>query len=150
MGPSWTRPSRLLVVLMLASLAASCGGTQDPVPDARQPAADAATAGATSAAMPPGGAPDPAAARERLLANANMVTPDAARIVSYQETAVRYEGPAEMRSAIVSYEAELEFTADTYFHTDHKAGDRAQVYGEIEYLNEGGNWRLLTMDIDPR
>lgn len=63
---------------------------------------------------------------------------------------LRFEGPPEMQSAIVQYEAELEFTADTYFHTDHKAGDRAPVQGEIEYVNESGNWRLLTMGIYPR
>lgn len=55
-----------------------------------------------------------------------------------------------MQSAIVQYEAEREFTADAYFHTDHKAGDHALVQGEIEYVNEGGNWRLLTMGIRPR
>jgi hypothetical protein len=55
-----------------------------------------------------------------------------------------------MLTAIVNYEAELEFTADTYFVADHKAGDRAKVYGEAEYLKEGGNWRLVTMGIYPR
>lgn len=117
-----------------ALLLGACGGGQDAGPVAAAPARG----------------PDPAMAQERLLANANMVTPDAARIVSYCETGVRYEGPPEMQAAIVSYEAELEFTADTYFHTDHKAGDRAQVYGEVEYLKEGGNWRILTMGIFPR
>lgn len=139
---------RMGVVLFLSLQLAACGGGTSG-PDAEQPGDGGATAGATAAATPARG-PDPALAQERLLANANMAVPDAARIVSYQETEVRYEGPPEMQSAIVSYEAELEFTADTYFHTDHKAGDRARVYGEIEYLNEGGNWRLLTMGIYPR
>lgn len=140
-------PRMGVVLFLVVQLAACSGGTSGP--DAAQPDGDDSTAGATAAATPAGG-PDPALAQERLLANANMAVPDAARIVSYKETAVRYEGPAEMQAAIVSYEAELEFTANTYFHTDHKAGDRAQVYGEIEYLNEGGNWRLMTMGIYPR
>lgn len=139
---------RMGVVLFLSLQLAACGGGNSG-PDAAQPGDGGATADATAAAIPARG-PDPTLAQERLLANANMAVPDAARIVSYQETAVRYEGPPEMQSAIVSYEAELEFTADTYFHTDHKAGDRARVYGEIEYLNEGGNWRLLLMGIHPR
>jgi len=125
----------------------ACGGGSGP--DKAQPDAGDGTAD-TPAAATAGSGPDPALAQERLLANANMVVPNAARIVSYHETAVRYDGPPEMQSAIVSYEAELEFTADTYFVTDHKAGDRAQVYGEIEYLNEGGAWRLMTMGVDPR
>jgi hypothetical protein len=139
---------RVGMVLFLVLPLAACGGGSSS-PDAAQPAANDAAAGSTAAAAPARG-PDPALAQERLLANANMITPDAARIVSYKETAVRYDGPAEMQSAIVSYEAELEFTADTYFLTEHKAGDRTQVYGEIEYLNEGGNWRILTMGVDPR
>lgn len=139
---------RMGVVLFLVLQLAACGGGTSG-PDAAQPGADDSTAGTPAAATPARG-PDPALAQERLLANANMAVPDAARIVSYKETAVRYEGPPEMLAAIVNYEAELEFTADTYFHTDHKAGDRAQVYGEIEYLNEGGNWRLMTMGIYPR
>ncbi|HEY7741028.1 MAG TPA: hypothetical protein VIB01_10495 [Steroidobacteraceae bacterium] len=140
-------PRMGVVLFLLVQLAACGGGTS--APDAAQPGADDAATGTTAAGTPARG-PDAALGQERLLANANMVVPDAARIVSYKETAVRYDGPPEMQSAIVSYEAELEFTADTYFHTDHKAGDRAQVYGEIEYLNEGGNWRLMTMGIYPR
>ncbi|HXV40104.1 MAG TPA: hypothetical protein VD701_03975 [Steroidobacteraceae bacterium] len=140
-------PGMGVVLFLVVQLAACGGGTSGP--DAAQPGGDDSSAGATAAATLAGG-PDPALAQERLLANANMVVPDAARIVSYKETAVRYDGPPEMQTAIVSYEAELEFTADTYFHTDHKAGERAQVYGEIEYLNEGGHWRLMTMGIDPR
>lgn len=139
---------RMGVVLFLSLQLAACGG-RNSGPDAAQPGDASATAGSTATATLAGG-PDPALAQERLLFNANMAVPNATRIVSYQETTVRYEGPPEMQSAIVSYEAELEFTADTYFHADHKAGDRARVYGEIEYLNEGGNWRLLTMGIYPR
>lgn len=139
---------RVGMVLFLVLPMAACGGGT-PGSDAARPGGDETAGGPTPAAAPVRG-PDPALAQERLLANTNMITPDAARIVSYKETAVRYEGPAEMQSAIVSYEAELEFTADTYFLTDHRAGDRVQVYGEIEYLNEGGNWRILTMGIDPR
>lgn len=139
---------RVGVVAFLVLQLAACGGGTS-APDADRSDGDEAAAGTTAAATPARG-PDPALAQERLLANANMAVPDAARILSYQETAVRYEGPPEIQAAIVSYEAELEFTADTYFHSDHKAGDRAQVYGEIEYLNEGGNWRLMTMGIYPR
>ncbi|MBX3702733.1 MAG: hypothetical protein KF822_03045 [Steroidobacteraceae bacterium] len=111
-----------------------------------QPAAGGATPPAAATAR----GPDPAQAQQRLLANANMVTPNAARIVSYHETGVRFEGPPQMQVAIVSYEAELEFIADTYFHVDQKAGDRARVHGEVEYVNEGGGWRLITMGIYPR
>lgn len=138
--------TRSTAFVAVALLLAACGA-QDAGTDAGRAPAD--RQGGT-AAMQAGGAPDSAQAQERLLANANLITPDAARIVSYRETGVRFEGPQQMQSAIVSYEAELEFAADTYFLSDHKAGDRAQVYGEIEYLNEGGAWRLLTMDINPR
>lgn len=133
----------------LALLLAGCGGGSAESANAAAASNDGA-AGDSPPTLKLGGAPDSTAARERLLFNANLAVPDAARLVSYTETGVRFEGPPELQSAIVHYEAELEFTADTYFHTDHKAGDRALVQGEIEYLNEGGNWRLLTMEIDPR
>ncbi|MGQ0384391.1 MAG: hypothetical protein ACT4UP_06910 [Gammaproteobacteria bacterium] len=129
-----------------ALLAAGCGGGSDATPSSD---------GAESGDTPPqlklaGSGPDPALAQERLLANANMSVPGAASIVSYTETGVQYDGPPEMQSAIVNYEAELEFSADTYFHKDHKAGERAKVYGEAEYLNEGGTWRLIQMGIYPK
>lgn len=142
----WATPGAAVVYLSVLQLAA-CGGGSGP--DTAQPDSGDGVAGAPAASTT-GSGPDPALAQERLLANANMVVPNAVRLVSYRETAVRYDGPPEMQGAIVSYEAELEFTADTYFLTDHKAGDRARVYGEIEYINEGGNWRLMTMDIYPR
>jgi hypothetical protein len=142
--------SHVFTAAALALLLSACGGSQDAGPAGAQPGTEAAPAGAPPAPATSGNGPDPAQAQERLLANANMITPDAARLVSYDETGVRYDGPPEMLTAIVSYEAELEFTADTYFHTDHKAGDRAKVYGEVEYLKEGGNWRLVTMGIYPR
>ncbi|MGQ0429478.1 MAG: hypothetical protein ACT4UQ_06070 [Gammaproteobacteria bacterium] len=137
---------RIAGAALAALLAAACGGGSDTAQP--EPAAD-------SGDSPPrlkmgGSGPDPALAQERLLLNANMAVPDAAKLLSYTETGVRYEGPPEMQAAIVSYEAELEFTADTYFHTDHKAGDRAKVSGEVEYLNEGGNWRIIQMGIYPR
>lgn len=135
--------------MALALLLAGCGGGSGESADGAAASNDDAI-GDSPPKLKLGGAPDSAAAKERLLFNANLVTPDAARIVSYTETGVQFEGPPEMQSAIVHYEAELEFTADTYFHTEHKAGDRALVQGEIEYLNEGGNWRLLTMGIYPR
>ena len=139
------RAAAAAVALMLAG----CSGGSDAGTDAAVAAKDGA-AGDSPPTLKLGGAPDSTAAKERLLFNANLAVPDAARLVSYTETGVRFEGPPEMQSAIVQYEAELEFTADTYFHTDHKAGDHALVQGEVEYVNEGGNWRLLTMGIYPR
>jgi hypothetical protein len=144
------RPSSVPAATVLACLLSACGGSQNTPAAGAQPAADAGVADMPPSLKDSGGGPDPAQAQERLLANANMVTPDAVRIVSYSETGVRYEGPPEMQSSIVSYEAELEFTTDTYFHADHKAGDHARVYGEIEYLNEGGQWRIIAMGIYPR
>lgn len=135
--------------MALALLLAGCGGGSGESADGAARSSDDA-AGDSPPKLKLDGAPDSAAAKERLLFNANMTVPDAARIVSYTETGVQFDGPPEMQSAIVHYEAELEFTADTYFHTDHKAGDRALVQGEIEYVNEGGNWRLLAMGIYPR
>lgn len=137
---------RLLAGLAFAILLSACGSGQAPAGDG----ADAATGDQPPSLKAAGSGPDPAQAQERLLANANMAVPEAARILSYRETGVRYEGPDQMRTAIVTYEAELEFTADTYFHADHKAGERARVYGEIEYLNDGGGWRLVTMGIYPK
>jgi hypothetical protein len=142
--------SQAFTATALVLLLSACGGAGDADPAGAQPDAAGAPGDAPSSLATSGRGPDPAQAQERLLANTNMITPDSTRIVSYSETSVRYEGPTEMQTAIVSYEAELEFTADTYFHTDHKAGDRVQVYGEAEYLNEGGNWRLVTMGIYPR
>lgn len=139
------RMSAAAIVVLLAG----CGGESEESSNGAAASSDGA-AGDSPPKLMLGGAPDSAAAQERLLFNANLAVPDAARLVSYTETGVRFDGPPEMQSAIVQYEAELEFTADTYFHTDHKAGDRALVQGEIEYVNEGGNWRLLTMGIHPR
>lgn len=133
----------------LALLLAGCSGGSGKSAEGAAASNDGA-AGDSPPKLKLGGAPDSAAAQERLLINANMVTPDAARIVSYTETGVQFEGPPELQSAVVHYEAELEFTADTYFQTDRKTGDRALVQGEIEYVNEGGNWRLLAMGIYPR
>jgi hypothetical protein len=87
-----------------------------------------------------------ALARERLLVNANLITPDSARLVSFTEVKRDVEGP----SVLVHYEAELEFVADTYFHDEHKAGDRHKVFGEAEYFNEAGTWTLTQMGIYPR
>lgn len=134
---------------VVALLLAGCGGGSGESADGAA-ASNAGAAGDSPPKLKLGSAPDSTAAKERLLFNANLTVPDAARLVSYTETSVQFEGPPEMQSAIVHYEAELEFTADTYFHTDHKAGDRALVQGEIEYVNEGGDWRLLTMGIYPR
>jgi hypothetical protein len=144
-------PARILVpsacTAILLGLLGGCGGGSDaPAHEAGAPSGEsAAAAGSVS-----GTGPDPAQAKERLLINANMTVPDSAKLLSYAETDVRIEGPAEMQTAIVSYEAELEFVADTYFHKDHKAGERHKVYGEVEYVNEGGNWRIMTMGIHPR
>lgn len=138
---------RIAGVVVAAMLLAACGGGNE---GGGTPAAATAENAAPASATATGSGPDPAAAQERLLFNANLAVPDSARLVSYRETGVRYDGPDEMQSVIVSYEAELEFVTDTYFHTDHKAGERSQVYGEIEYMKEGGQWRLMTMDIHPR
>jgi hypothetical protein len=142
--------SHVFTATALVLLLPACGGGRDAEPPGAQPDATGAPGDAPPSLATSGRGPDPAQAQERLLANANMITPDAARLVSYNETGVRYDGPPEMLTAIVNYEAELEFTADTYFVADHKAGDRAKVYGEAEYLKEGGNWRLVTMGIYPR
>jgi hypothetical protein len=85
-------------------------------------------------------------ARERLLLNANLTVPNAARLVSFTENKRDVDGP----SVIVHYDAELEFVADTYFHDEHKAGERHKVYGEAEYFNEAGNWTLVALGVYPR
>jgi len=134
---------KIISLALFAVLLGACGGGSDPA----LPSADA-TGGDSPPMLKMG--PDLQLAKDRLLINANMTVPDAARIVSFEQTGIQFEGPPEMQSAIVNYEAELEFTADTYFHSEHKAGSRHKVYGEAEYLNEGGNWRLLLMGIHPR
>ena len=138
------RTTRMIPALLSLALLACGGGTQNAA-DSR-----AATGPVAPAAVAAGGGPNLDLAKERLLVNANMTTPDSARLVSFVQTGIQFEGPAEMQSAIVSYEAELEFTADTYFHSEHKAGDHHKVFGEAEYLNEGGSWRLMTMGIYAR
>ncbi len=97
-----------------------------------------------------GTGPDPAAAQARILAQVNRITPKAGRLVSYTETGAYYEGPPDLQSALVNFEAELEFVADTYFHGDRQAGDRVPLYGEVEYANEGDGWRLLRLAVHPR
>lgn len=134
---------KIISLAMFMVLLGACGGGSD----------SAAPGSAATGDSPPVlelGGPDLQLAKDRLLINANMTVPDAARIVSFEQTGIRFDGPPEMQSAIVNYEAELEFVADTYFHSDHKAGTRHKVYGEAEYINEGGNWRLLMMGIHPR
>jgi len=97
-----------------------------------------------------GSGPDPAAAVARLLTQVNKVKPESARVVTYTEVGAYYEGPDDLRSALVNYEAELEFVADGYFRGERKAGARVPVYGEVEFINEGGGWRLLSMAVYPR
>ena len=126
-------------VFLATLLVAACGGAPDT-------AATAADADGGAPAQATSGGPDLAVARERLLLNANLVNPEAARLVSFAETKRDVDGP----SVVVHYEAELEFVADTYFHTDHKAGDHEKVFGEAEYFNEGGTWSLVAMGIYPR
>jgi hypothetical protein len=96
-----------------------------------------------------GDGPDTAAAVARLLTEVNLVGPGAGRVLAYAETGAYYEGPPELRSALVNFEAEIEFVGDSHFHGQRKAGDRAKVYGEVEYINEGSGWRLLRMPIYP-
>ena len=97
-----------------------------------------------------GSGPDPTAAVARLLAWINRVRPDSGRVVTYTEVGAYYEGPEGLRSALVNYEAELEFVADGYFAGERKAGERLQVYGDVEYIDEGNGWRLLRLAAYPR
>lgn len=97
-----------------------------------------------------GTGPDPGLGVARLQVEVNRITPGAGRLVSYAETGAHYEGPEEMQTALVNFEAELEFAGNGYFHGDRKAGERVQVYGEVEYVTEGGGWRVLRMAIYPR
>jgi len=131
---------RIASVVLAALLGAACSGGSDVPAPAAEPSANSSSGSASS------GGPNLALARERLLVNANLITPDAARLVSFTETQRNVDGP----SVVVSYEAELEFTADTYFHTEQKAGDHAKVFGEAEYFNEGGDWTLVAMGIYSR
>ena len=136
---------KIISLALFAVLLGACGGS-----DPAAPGTSAADGDSPPTLNLGGAGPNLQLAKDRLLINANMTVPDAARIVSFEQTGIQFDGPPEMQSAIVSYEAELEFTADTYFHAEHKAGTRHKVYGEAEYLNEGGNWRLLMMGIHPR
>lgn len=97
-----------------------------------------------------GSGPDPIAAHRRILAQVNRITPQAGRLVSYTETGAYYEGPPDLQTALVNFEAELEFVANTYFHGDRQAGERVSLYGEVEYANEGDGWRLLRLAVHPR
>jgi hypothetical protein len=134
--------TRIAVVVLATWLVAACGGGSD----ATGPAGDGGAANAPPSPAASGGGPDLGLARERLLLNANLITPDSVRLVSFMETGRAVDGP----SVVVSYEAEVEFVADTYFHADHKAGDHAKMFGEAEYFNEAGNWTLRQMGIYPR
>ncbi len=132
---------KVAIAVLLTGWLCACGGASG----SGQPSAGANDDGVTSPSLTQGAdGPDPAVAKERLLFNANMNVPDSARIVSCSETGVRHEGPPGLRTAIVDYEAELEFTADTYFHDEQKAADREKGYGAIEYAIGNGKWRLLT------
>lgn len=94
-----------------------------------------------------GNGPDPGLAVARLQTEINRITPGAGRVLSYAETGAHYEGPEEMRTALVNFEAELEFAGGAYFRGDRRAGERVQVYGEVEYITEAGSWRILRMAI---
>lgn len=97
-----------------------------------------------------GTGPDQEAAVARLTAWTNRVTPGASRVASYTEVGAYYEGPDSLRSALVNYEAELEFVADGYFAGRRAAGERLSVYGDIQYIDEGDGWLLLGMAVHPR
>ena len=97
-----------------------------------------------------GTSPDPAAAVFRLQTWINRVTPDSGRVVTYTEVGAYYEGPEGLRSAHVNYEAELEFVAAGYFRGARKAGERLEVYGDVQFIDEGGGWQLLSMAVHPR
>ena len=97
-----------------------------------------------------GSGPDPAAAVARLLAWINRVKPESGRVATYTEIGAYYEGPDGLRSALVNYEAELEFVADGYFRGARKAGERLQVYGDVQFIDEGGGWQLLSLAVYPR
>ena len=71
-------------------------------------------------------------------------------MISYTVIGEYVDGPPGLRSALINYEAELEFTADTHFHGDHKPGERLPLYGEIEYVNEGDGWRVLSVAVISR
>lgn len=97
-----------------------------------------------------GTSPDPAAAVARLLAWINRVKPGTGRVATYTEVGAYYEGPEDLRSALVNYEAELEFVADGYFRGARKAGEQLAVYGDVEFIDEGDGWRLLRLAVYPR
>ena len=97
-----------------------------------------------------GGGPDPTAAQARILVEVNRITPHSGRLISYTVTGDYEEGPAGSRSALINFEAELEFIAETYFRGERKAGDRVSLYGEVEYGDEGDGWRVLRLGVYPR
>ena len=134
--------TRIAGLALVALLVVACSGGGS---DATAPEAGAGSGNASSAPASSRG-PDLALARERLLVNVNLIVPDAAKIVSFTETERTVDGP----SVVVAYEAELEFVTDTYFHAEHKAGDHHKVFGEAEYFDDGGSWRLVAMGIYPR
>lgn len=131
--------TRIAGLALVALLVVACSGGGS---DATAPEADAGPGNAPASSR----GPDLALARERLLVNANLTVPDAAKIVSFTETERTVDGP----SVVVAYEAELEFVTDTYFHAEHKAGEHHKVFGEAEYFDDAGSWRLVAMGIYPR
>jgi hypothetical protein len=82
-----------------------------------------------------GTGPDAGLGVARLQAEIDRITPGAGRVVTYAETGAHYEGPAEMRSALVNFEAEAEFARDAFFRGERKAGERARFEGEVEYVS---------------
>jgi hypothetical protein len=97
-----------------------------------------------------GSGPDPTAAQASILFEVNRITPQAGRLISYTVTGDYEEGAPGLRSALINFEAELEFTADANFRGDRKSGDRMFLYGEVEYLDEGDGWRVLRLGVYPR
>lgn len=97
-----------------------------------------------------GSGPDPTAAIKGILARVNLITPGAGRVDSYTEVGAHYDGEQGPRSALVNFEAQLSFVAETYYHGERKPGDHVQVYGDVEYLDEGDGWRLLGLSLFPR
>jgi len=96
-----------------------------------------------------GSGPDPSVAVTRLLAQVNFVKPGSARVMTYAEIGAYYEGREDLRSALVNFEAEVEFIADGFFRGERKTGERVPVYGDVEFIDEGEGWQLLSMAVYP-
>lgn len=105
--------------------------------------------GESSAGAPDG--PDTSDIQNQLLAQINIEAGGLARITQLEETGRKIEGSGDFQSCQVTFQGEIEFTDDTYYHmSERKKGDRTPFEAEAEFIKDRAGWKRATLGIHPR